>query len=200
MKRQRSLVAVLTTSAALLALTACGPGPGDLFPSPSPSASESAAPSVSPEPTPTPTSPPPALAGECSELLDTASLAALAGTPFGIADAATITSYVDKIRGEGNPLALFVDGGGLLCPVDNGTRVAELFGFSPITPAQSALQKARLLSEGLTLSAHLGGELYSDTSGNDDVVFEYLFVGDYWFCAVDVTRLDEVVANSGAPG
>lgn len=151
------------------------------------------------EPTTPPAPPaPPALATDCSALVDAASIAAIQGSGFDIPNAADITAYVDKTRGEGSPLALFVDGGGLLCPVTNGTRVSELFGFSPITAADAATQKARLLAEGLTLSAHLGGELYSDTSGQDGVVFEYLFAGGYWFCGVDVARLDEVVANSGA--
>lgn len=196
MKRQSRLPAVFVVSAVLVGLTACGPGPGDLVPSPS--ASESTLPTSAPNPSQEPTPTPHAVADECSELLSPASLAEFSGSAYGVADAATITTYVDKIRGEGSPLALFVDGGGLLCPVDNGTRVAELFGFSPITPTEAATQKARLLSEGLTLRPHLGGELLSDTSGSENVVYEYLFVGDYWFCAFDVTRLDEIVANSGA--
>ncbi len=197
MIRQKNFLVMLAMPAVLLALTACDPTGGSTTPAPTISATST--PSVAPSASPTPTSPPLVLAGECSDLVNAASLAELVGSGFSIPDAASITAYVDKIRGEGSPLALFVDGGGLLCPVTNGTRVSEVFGFSPITPAESAVQKARLLAEGLTQSAHLGGELYSDTSGNDNVVFEYLVVGGYWFSAVDVTRLDEVVANSGAP-
>lgn len=198
MMLKKPLTVLAGMAVVLMALTACDPAGGGTTPAPSVSPSEttSASPSASPTPTPTPTTI--ALATECSELLSAASLATITSSGFAIPDTASIQAYVDKTKGEGNPLAAFVDGVGLLCPVTNGTRVSELFGFSPITQAEAAVQKARLVSEGLTLSSHLGGDLYSDTSGNENVVFVYLFVGGYWFCAIDVARLDEVVAHSGA--
>jgi hypothetical protein len=196
MNRSRIVPTVIVSSLLALTLSSCGPfGPGEPPASPPPPATGSG----TPTPDSTSSEPPAALAAECTELLDAASVAEFEAGTFGVPTAASLAEYVDKIRGEGSPLALFVDGGGLLCPITNGTRVSEIFGFSPITAEVADAQKARLLSEGFALSTHLGGELYSDTRMNDDVVFEFFFLGDYWFCAIDVERLDEVVANSGAP-
>lgn len=95
--------------------------------------------------------------------------------------------------------AMFVDNGGLLCLTSNGYAVGELFGYSPITPDQAAAQQDQLLEQGYTITAYRGGDLYSQLTQSDGVVFEYLFAGGYWFCAKTMDRLDETIANSGVP-
>ncbi|WP_022883525.1 hypothetical protein [Glaciibacter superstes] len=153
-------------------------------------------PTATPQPTTTELAPGPALLLDCAGLLNAESLAEFDAGSFGLPDQAGIDGYVDKTRGEGDSLALFADYGGVLCPVTNGTRVSELFGYSPITAEQSAEQQARLALEGYTISDHNGGVLLSDTSGQESAAREYLFLDGYWATAFDVIRVDEVVANA----
>ncbi|GAA3885445.1 hypothetical protein GCM10022381_29420 [Leifsonia kafniensis] len=103
---------------------------------------------------------------------------------------------MNKIRGEGSTLALFVDNGGVLCPVTNGMRVSEMYGFSPIDAEQAAAQKAELVADGFTASPSGDGELYSDTADREGAIFVYLFTDGHWYAAYDTVRLDEIVANS----
>jgi len=123
----------------------------------------------------------------------------MAASSFPLLNPVDTSSYVDKIRGEGSINAVFVDNGGLLCLTSNGYSVGELFGYSPITPAQATAQQEVLLDRGYTATAYLGGDLYSQLTPSDDVVFEYLFAGGYWFCSKTLDRLDETIANSGVP-
>lgn len=163
---------------------------------PTPTRTAEATPTSAPQPSATELAPGPVALLDCAGLLNAESLAEFDAGSFGLPDQASIDGYVDKIRGEASPLALFVDYGGVLCPVTNGTRVSELFGYSPITAEQSAQQQARLASEGYTTSDRSGGVLLSDTSGQESAAREYLFLDGYWAAAFDVVRLDEVVANA----
>lgn len=146
------------------------------------------------------------LASECTELLDDATLASMTGSSFPLLNPEDTTSYVDKIRREAELYfgpsaenALFVDNGGLLCLTSDGYAVGEVFGYSPITPAQAAVQQEALLYQGYSITAYLGGDLYRQLSPSDDVVSVYLFAGGYWFCAKTIERLDEIIAHSGVP-
>ena len=131
----------------------------------------------------------------CESLLDQATRDEFATGTFGLPDQESIDGYVNKTRDEGNPVALLVDYGGVLCPVTNGTRVSELFGYAPITAEQSSEQQARLTAEGAAQSSYLGGTLYVDASTGESVAGHNLFVDDAWFVALDEVRLDEIVAN-----
>lgn len=125
----RSLLGNALTVGLVVALVGCTPGvPGASDPTPS---AEASSPTPSTTPTPSVTAEPePAPAATCENLLDLDFLAVI------LADGFTLDApgYIDKIRSEGAPEALFDEYGGLLCVVNNGTRVSELYGYSPITP------------------------------------------------------------------
>ncbi|MBH0116653.1 hypothetical protein I6E52_07315 [Salinibacterium sp. NG253] len=200
MNTSRVVPALVVSSLLAIALAGCGPS-GSSEPTESPVATATEAPTADPTPSETPV----VLASECTELLDDATLASMAGSSFPLLNPEDTTSYVDKIRSEAGLYgpsaenALFVDNGGLLCLTSDGYAVGEVFGYSPITPAQAAVQQEALLDQGYSITGYLGGDLYSQLSPSDDVVSEYLFAGGYWFCAKTIERLDEIIANSGVP-
>ena len=134
----------------------------------------------------------------CESLLDQATLEDLAQGTFGLPDQESIDGYVAKTRDEGNPAALLADYGGVLCPVTNGTRVSELFGYTLITAEQSSEQRSRLKAEGATESSYLGGTLYVEATTGESVAGHDLFVDNAWFIAADQVRLAEIVANRPA--
>jgi hypothetical protein len=83
--------------------------------------------------------------------------------------------------------------GGLVCQwgVPN-TDAADLYGYSPITPAQAETQQARLASEGFTPTSALGGTVYGKPGNPDFLEYDqyYLFVDGAWYFS---TRgLDEI--------
>lgn len=146
-----------------------------------------------PPATPTPT-PEPAVA-TCENLLDAITLEAILTTGF---DVNPVNDYVNKIRGEGSPYALFDEYGGVVCPVNNGTRVSELYGYSPITPENQAVQESSLQEAGWVQSSHNGGTLYVDSVPQEGIVFAFYFRSGYWWCGYDAGVIDMIVANSPA--
>ena len=72
----------------------------------------------------------------------------------------TVNDYFTKIRNEGSPLALFEEHGGIVCPVNNGFRVAELYAYSALAPTAQAAVEARLGAAGWIPSIVDNGTLY----------------------------------------
>lgn len=151
--------------------------------------------SASSEPAPAPTTVVAPAAATCESLLDLASLEAIIMDGF---DVNPVNDYVEKIRGEGSPYALFDEYGGIVCPVNNGTRVSELYGYSPITAENQATQESGLQEAGWVSSAHNGGTLYLDSVPQEGIVFAFYFRGGYWWCGYDTGVIDMIVANSPA--
>ena len=195
---------ILSASFISVVLLCAGCAAADDTTKSAPASTAPSAPAPSPSPTPTPslTDVPDASAASapvtCESLLDQATLDDLAQGTFGLPDQESIDGYVAKTRDEGNPMALLADYGGVLCPVTNGTRVSELFGFTPITAEQSSEQRSRLKAEGATESSFLGGTLYVGAATGESVAGHDLFVDNAWFIAVDQVRLAEIVANRPA--
>lgn len=176
---------------ALLALTAslaaCGSQtPVEQEPSTAPPVAEST-------PTPTATPSPEPAAASCESLLDLSTLEAILTTGYDVNPA---PDYLAKIRAEGSPYALFDDYDGLVCPVNNGSRVTELYGYSPITAADQATQEARLVSEGWTASTVDAGTLYELTEPQEGIVFAFYFRNGFWWCGYDAGVIRMIVANS----
>jgi hypothetical protein len=140
--------------------------------------------------------PPEASEVTCEKLLEPATLAGKSTGNFGLPDQASIDAYVNKIRDEGSTLALLVDNGGLLCPITNGFRVAEIYGLSPIDAEQATARQAELIAQGFTAAASSTGDLSTDEADREGIAFAYLFADGYWFCAYNLATLDEVVANA----
>ena len=109
-----------------------------------------------------------------------------------------MNDYVNKIRGEGSPYALFDDYGGVVCPVNNGTRVSELYGYSAITPPNQAAQESVLQEAGWVQSSYNGGTLYVDSVQQEGIVFAFYFRNGFWWCGYDAGVIDMIVANSPA--
>lgn len=191
----RSLLGGALTVGLVVALVGCtpvapdasDPTPSAEVSSPTPSAPPTPTPSVAPEPEPAP-------AATCDNLLDPDFLALI------FADGFTLDApgYIEKIRGEGAPEALFDEFGGLLCVVNNGTRVSELYGYSPITPDDQATQEARLAGDGWVSSSVDGGTLWSDPVEREGVVFAYFFRNGFWWCGYDTDVITMIVSNSPA--
>lgn len=182
-------------------LTACTPDAPPTAESTKAPTSSSPTPSSTPTPTAeagsegeTDDTPAPA-AATCESLLDLASLEAILMDGF---DVNPVNDYVAKIRGEGSPYALFDEYGGLVCPVNNGTRVSELYGYSAITPGNQATQESGLQEAGWVQSSHNGGTLYVDSVPQEGIVFAFYFRNGYWWCGYDVGVIDMIVANSPA--
>jgi hypothetical protein len=153
---------------------------------------------ATPSATPAPPAPdrPEAGAATCENLLEPGTLAEKSTGNFGLPDQAGIDAYVNKTRDEGSDFALFVDNGGLLCPITNGFRVAEVYGFSPVTADQATAAQAGLIAEGFTATSSSAGDLFTDAADREGIAFAYRFTDGYWFCAYDLATLDEVVANA----
>lgn len=175
-------------SAVLLlgALAACAPEPA-VPPASSPDTQEPEA-----SRTPTPTAPAEPEEASCEGLLDLTTLDAILSTGY---DVLPVNGYLDKIRAEGSPYALFDEYGGLVCPVNNGSRVTELYAYSPISAENQATQEARLVAEGWTASDHDGGTLY-ETAPSEGIVFAFYFRNGFWWCGYDPGVIDMIVANS----
>jgi hypothetical protein len=186
------LAAGLAVIALAATLSACAPepeptaAPTDSTESSSPTPTTSASSSPVAEETAAPS------AASCESLLDLATLEAILMDGF---DVNPVNDYILKIRGEGSPYALFDEYGGLVCPVNNGTRVSELYAYSAITPDQQATQEARLVAEGFTSSAVDGGTLYVQPP-QEGIVFAFYFRNGYWWCGYDPGVIDMIVANS----
>ena len=103
--------------------------------------------------------------------------------------------YLDKIRNEGSPIALFDEYGGVLCPVAAKYEIGAFYAASPIDAEAQATQEARLLSEGYVSSAVDDGTLYSDPSGQLPPRGEYFFRDGNWWMASTVEDLTSIVAN-----
>ena len=194
----RRLAPIVLSLGILLSLAGCAAEAEPGAVEPTATASTESGPSATPSaPTPAPAE---ASVVTCESLLEPASLAEFAASTFGLPDQAGIDWYVNKTRDEGSALALFVDNGGVLCPVSNGMRVSEIYGFSPIDAEQASVQKAALVADGFIASPSGDGELYSDTADREGAIFVYLFTDGHWFAAYDTVRLDEIVANSPLAG
>jgi hypothetical protein len=181
------LAAIALTSS----LVACTP---EAPPAPTDSATPSAStPTASPTPTSAPTVAP--AAATCENLLDATTLEAILSTGF---DVNPVNDYVNKIRGEGSPYALFDEYGGIVCPVNNGTRVSELYGYSPISAENQAAQESGLQEAGWVQSSHNGGTLYVDSVPQEGIVFAFYFRNGFWWCGYDAGVIDMIVANSPA--
>lgn len=190
--RFAGLPLVGATIAIALALAGCTPSAPAPEESTTPSASHSSpAPTATATATPTPTAEP--SAASCETLLDLSTLEAILKDGFDVYPA---NDYIEKIRAEGSPLALFDEYGGLLCPVNNGTRVSELYAYSAITPDQQAVQEARLISEGFTASEVDGGTLYELPNAQDGIVYAFYFRNGFWWCGYDAGIIEMIVANS----
>ncbi len=191
----RSLLRGTFAVGLVVALVGCTPGapnasdptPSMEASSPTPSATPTPTPSVAPEPEPAP-------AATCENLLDPDFFALI------LADGFTLDApgYIEKIRGEGAPEALFDEFGGLLCVVNNGTRVSELYGYSPISPDNQAAQEARLAGDGWVSSSVDGGTLWIDPVEREGVVFVYFFRNGFWWCGYDTDVITMIVSNSPA--
>jgi hypothetical protein len=175
--------AVFASIALLTGCTPTGDTVADKTPVATPTETITASPTA--EPTPEPTLAP--VAATCENLVNP-------GSTVGVEN----PEYVLKIRGSGSPLALFDEYGGILCLVGGALEVYELYGYSPITPAQQSVQETRLSSEGLTASSVDGGTLYIDSTDAQDVVKAFYFRNGFWWCGYDVARITEIVANSPA--
>lgn len=151
----------------------------------------SAAPTVTPTPTMAPTQEP--AAASCESLLDLDRLEQILTNGFDVNPA---PDYIAKIRAEGSPYALFDTYGGLLCPVNNGSRVSELYGYSVITAEQQATQEARLATDGWAMTTVDGGSLYEQSSAQEGIVFAFYFRNGFWWCGYDAGVITMIVANS----
>lgn len=135
------------------------------------------------------------MAATCENLLDPAALEGILSDGF---DVLPVNGYVEKIRAEGSPYALFEEYGGIVCPVNNGTRVSELFAYSSISASDEAAQKSRLLGEGWIESSQSGGALYVDPVEQEGIVFAFYFRNGFWWCGYDSGVITMIVANSPA--
>jgi len=178
-----SRLAVVAIAASLL-LSACAtPSPTPTKKSPSPSPTSTA----SPSPSSTPTAAATALPTTCEALVTPAALVRLTtgGNQF-------FPDFQEKISGEPSDLNRFVDYGGFLCqwgPPASDAGIA--LGFSPITAAQAATERARLTAEGWTAStAADGSEVWRngvDELGNETV---YIFEPGIWKFALDAAAIE----------
>lgn len=149
-------------------------------------------PTATSAPSPTPSA---AAGATCENLLNPETLAALLSSGQSLTPPA---DFGARMQAEGHVIGMFADNGGVVCQWSpaGSLEANEVYGFSRISAAQAAAQQARLAGEGLTTSTHNGGTILSDLTGNENVIFEYLFIDGYWFCAINVARLSEIVANA----
>lgn len=173
--------------AAVTLLAGCAPDVG--VPEPTTTTPVEAEGGASATPTPTPTA---EAVASCETLLDLTTLEAILTTGF---DVNPVGDYITKIRNEGSPYALFDEYGGLVCPVNNGSRVSELYAYSPISADDQATQEARLVAEGYTASTVDDGTLYVHEP-SEGIVFAYYFRNGFWWCGYDAGVIDMIVRNS----
>lgn len=170
--------------AAALALSAC------TSPAGTPTMETSSPPvtvTASPSPTSTPADSAPALPTSCETLVTPEALVMLTtgGSEY-------FPDFEERISSEPSDLNRFVDYGGFLCQWGRPASDAGIaLGFSPITAAQAATERARLTAEGWTAStAPDGAEIWTnglDELGNESV---YAFEPGIWKFALYVAGLD----------
>jgi len=176
----------------LLTLAACSPA---VTPDDPPAASNT----PTAEPTPLASASPPGplptqepRTASCEGLLDLEKLEEILTSGYDVLPA---EGYIAKIRAEGSPYALFDDYGGIVCPVNNGSRVSELYAYSPISFEDQSAQETRLTAEGWKSSSHDGGTLYT-TPPTEGIVFAFYFRDGQWWCGYDTGVIDMIVANT----
>lgn len=164
---------------------------------PTPTPSSSATPTPSPTPAPAPTAAPAEPNDACAGLIDaetTARFADSAGSGW-----APIDDFGDRMVAEGNVIGLFVEYGGVACQWGfPSSSDAFNYGYSPISAANAASVKSRLLAEGHVQSAALGGELYCLPVELSPVGGEscFLFEGDEWFYSNVASELGMIVSQA----
>jgi len=134
-------------------------------------------------------------AATCENLLDPDRLASIIADGY---DVNSVNDYVNKIRGEGSSLALFDEYGGVVCPVNNGFSVSELYAYSAIAPDAQTSEEARLAANGWVASTVDNGTLYLDPVVQEGIVFAYFFRNGYWWCGYDASVITMIVSNSPA--
>ncbi|NYF10317.1 hypothetical protein HDC94_001473 [Leifsonia sp. AK011] len=177
LQRLVPVTVVVLLTASLAACTSDAPAS-----TPIPTAVTSA--SATPSPTPTPS----AIALTCESLLGPELWATAADTLAG-------RDYLDKIRNEGSPVALFEEYGGVVCAVAAGDEIGAFYAASPIDADAQAVQEERLLSESYVASSVDRGTLYTDVSGRQPPGLDYFFRDGNWWMASSPDSLTAIVAN-----
>jgi hypothetical protein len=174
-----------TAVAALLAIAVAGTLAGCTLESPSPAptrAAETAAPAD-----PAPARPEPIT---CDTLVPAAAREAMADDGWTLFE-----GYEEKLRAEGSSIVVFIDYGGAACLWGPPNGSGAVFAGSAIDDTAERDQRARLESEGYTVRAHNGADLYErlDETGS---INAHLFVDDYWFYANTEGDVDLIRQNA----
>jgi hypothetical protein len=101
--------------------------------------------------------------------------------------------YEQRAAEETWPTLAFVTYGGVLCQWGQpNSDAADMYGYSPITPAQAEAEKARLTSAGYTVTEALGGIVFE---AHGEYLNEYfLFLDDSWYYStLDTATLEKAV-------
>jgi hypothetical protein len=158
-----------------------------------------AAPTASPTATPTPSATPsetpaPAEPVVCETLVDDETEAKYAAAGWVL-----IPEFRERALESPWEIHDFFTYGGVLCQWGMpGTDAADLYGYSPLTPEQAEIQKARLTAEGLMASTALGGIVFERQGDPDQLEYDqyYLFLADSWyFSSLDLDTLEDARRN-----
>jgi hypothetical protein len=156
-------------------------------------ATSTASPTVTPTPSATPTeAPAPAEPMVCETLVGDEDEAKYAAAGW------TLTPGFGPLA-EPRPLRDIPSLGGIVCQWGvPSTDSADVYAYSPLTPAQAEAQRARLTAEGYAASEALGGTVY-ETHGDDYGLpydFHFLIVdGAWYYSSVSLEVLEGVRRN-----
>jgi hypothetical protein len=113
---------------------------------------------------------------------------------------ALIADFEERVLADTWEIRDFFAYGGVVCQWGiPHTDAADLYGYSPITPAQAEAQQARLASEGIPSRSALGGTVFEKPAHPDRIDYNqyYLFVDGAWYFSSrgfeEITRMRELL-------